>query len=369
MSATFFPLKLFVTKRTIIHKTAISRGKFYFNPNKIFDLVWVNFCLIFCSQALLQVAMSAKWDQPLYYYFIAGGIGDMTACCFSHPLDFLKVRMQLRGELSSSTKKAPMVHQITKIAKKSGWRSFYDGLSASLLRQSTFSTLRHGGYASVCAFAFYPGNPVSAGEPPPPHPADRCFLIQKLAAGVSAGCLAAFLTNPTDTVLIRMQSDGHWPRQSRRNYKHCFDGLYRTAREEGWRTLWRGCRPNVIRATLITSTQLPAYYWGKLTLAKVFQWDRDSTVLHVCASLVSASIASIVTAPVDIVKTRLMNMQSMSVKGSSGEYTSAWDCVKRTVATEGIFGLYKGLIPTFARLAPHTIVMWVTNESVMRMLR
>ena len=205
--------------------------------------------------------------------------------------------------------------------------------------------------------------------PPPSHPAEPCTLVQKLTAGVLAGCLAAFFTNPTDIVLIRMQSDGHWPRESRRNYKHCFDGMYQVARKEGWRNFWRGCGPNIFRATLITSTQLPTYYWGKLALADALNWDHGSTTLHVCASLISASVASLVTAPVDIVKTRLMNMQSMSVKGSSGEYTSAWDCVKRTVATEGIFGLYKGLIPTFARLAPHTIVMWVTNESVMRMLR
>jgi hypothetical protein len=313
--------------------------------------------------------MSMEWKHPLWYFFIAGGIGDMTACCFSHPIDTLKVRMQLRGELSRTLKRISTVRQIDQIVRRNGWKSFYDGLSASLLRQSTFSTLRHGGYATICAFAFLPINPEDAGDPHPSHPADSCTLVQKLMAGVSAGCLAACLTNPTDIVLIRMQSDGHWPRQSRRNYKHCFDGMYQVARKEGWRTFWRGCGPNMIRATLITSTQLPTYYWAKLALAEALNWDRESTTLHVCASLISASAASFFTAPVDIVKTRLMNMQNMSVKGSSGKYTSAWDCVKRTVAEEGFLGLYKGLVPTFTRLAPHTIVMWVTNESVLKLLR
>ena len=59
--------------------------------------------------------MSMEWKDPLWYFFIAGGIGDMTACCFSHPIDTLKVRMQLRGELSRTLKRISTVRQIDQI--------------------------------------------------------------------------------------------------------------------------------------------------------------------------------------------------------------------------------------------------------------
>jgi hypothetical protein len=40
-------------------------------------------------------------DRRLWSPFVAGGLGDATACLFSHPMDVAKVRLQLKGELSS----------------------------------------------------------------------------------------------------------------------------------------------------------------------------------------------------------------------------------------------------------------------------
>ena len=49
-------------------------------------------------------------------------------------------------------------------------------------------------------------------------------------------------------------------------------------------------------------------------------------------------------------------------------YKGPLDCVIKTLRTEGIRGLYKGLVPTLARLTPHTVILWVVQENCLEKL-
>jgi len=48
----------------------------------------------------------------------------------------------------------------------------------------------------------------------------------------------------------------------------------------------------------------------------------------------------------------------------SAKYRSPLDVVIKTVRTEGLRGLYKGFIPVWARIAPHTIVTFAVFEQL-----
>ena len=234
--------------------------------------------------------------MPLSFYFIAGGVGDITACLFSHPLDTLKVRSQLKGEMSNVKRqqgvRAMFNDAISITAKEGFWSSLYNGISASCLRQSTFSTLRHGGYATLC-FAFIDPQPIDRDRQRPPHPSANLPLKVKLACGMIAGGSAALLTNPTDVVLIRMQADNHWPIEQRRSYSNAVDGIRKIIRHEKLKSLWIGCTPNVLRATLITSTQIPSYYFAKKSFSNIFRLQQNEFTLHFISSLFSATVASL----------------------------------------------------------------------------
>ena len=64
----------------------------------------------------------------------------MAATCFVQPLDLIKNRMQL-----SATKVSTM-SVVSKIVKDEGFFAMYNGLSAGLLRQATYTTTRLGIY-------------------------------------------------------------------------------------------------------------------------------------------------------------------------------------------------------------------------------
>ena len=319
---------------------------------------------------------------PLYFYFVAGGAGDIAACLVSHPFDTLKVRQQLLGELQSAGQPQKnsglsYLFQTTRgMFKQGGLREFYRGLSASVLRQSTFSTLRHGGFAVACSVvASSPSLAATSSnalpDALPPHPSKYVSVPTAVAAGALVGSLAALVANPSDVALIRMQSDGHWPVGQRRNYRHAGHAIATIIRTKGVARLWRGCGPTVVRAALITTTQIPTYHATKRILlrnspAPWFQRGNDDTKLHLAASAASATVASLVTCPVDVVKTRIINMQRAV---GNAHYSSAFDCVLQTVRTEGASGLFKGLVPTFIRLGPHTVILWNVQEAVLRGLR
>lgn len=83
--------------------------------------------------------MSLKHDKVSRWYF--GGLASSGAACFTHPLDLLKVTLQTQQEAKLS------IFSLTgKIIRERGIFALYNGLSASLLRQITYSTTRFGLY-------------------------------------------------------------------------------------------------------------------------------------------------------------------------------------------------------------------------------
>lgn len=282
----------------------------------------------------------------------------MTASCVSHPIDLLKVRKQLQGEGSRSGN-IPLSQVAKEIYAAQGVRGFYQGLSASLLRQLLFSSNRHGGYGVLLHYRMEAKNGGTQNAQVTTTDKYEVSLFERICCGVIAGSLSALLANPADVVLVRMQSDGSKPEHLRRNYKHAFHGIKTIIQTEGIRQLWRGCGPTVARATLITSVQLSAYDVSKNFLLST-GFFKNNQLLYGTSSLITAFLASVVTAPVDLIKTRMMNSQT---------YSSSFDCILKIISREGSASLFKGFTPAFMRLAPHNLVLWLTMEQTQKLLR
>jgi len=62
-----------------------------------------------------------------------------------------------------------------------------------------------------------------------------------------------------------------------------------------------------------------------------------------------------------VIKTRMMN-QAMGKGESRTVYRSSYDCMVKTVKSEGVLALWKGFIPAGARLGPWQFVFWVSYE-------
>ncbi|KAJ7547549.1 hypothetical protein O6H91_08G091400 [Diphasiastrum complanatum] len=167
--------------------------------------------------------------------------------------------------------------------------------------------------------------------------------------------------------MVRMQADGRLPAHQRRNYAGVGDALVRMVRQEGVTTLWTGCGPTVQRAMVVTAAQLATYDQIKETLVS-HNITRDGFATQVAASFSAGLVASVASNPIDVVKTRIMNM-SVVEGGEEPPYKGALDCAIKTVRAEGPMALYKGFVPTVTRQGPFAVVLFLTLENVRALLK
>lgn len=147
--------------------------------------------------------------------------------------------------------------------------------------------------------------------------------------------------------------------EHRRNYRNVIDGLIRMSREEGWRSLFRGVWPNSMRAVLMTASQLASYDGFKRVLLEKTSLE-DNLTTHFSASFLAGFVATTVCSPVDVIKTRVM---------SAKETESLVGLLRRTIANEGVGWMFRGWVPSFVRLGPHTIATFLFLEQHKKIYR
>ena len=175
----------------------------------------------------------------------------------------------------------------------------------------------------------------------------------------TSGFLGGVAGNPADVLNVRMQHDAALATNDRRNYKHAVDGLVRMTREEGWRSLFRGVWPNSIRAVLMTASQLASYDGFKRVLLTNTSLE-DNLTTHFTASFLAGFVATTICSPVDVIKTRVM-----SAKESKGLPRLLADIYR----AEGASWMFRGWVPSFIRLGPHTIVTFLFLEQHKKIYR
>lgn len=212
------------------------------------------------------------------------------------------------------------------IIRNDGIRGLYSGLSASLLRQLTYSTVRFGIYEEMKA---------RSGKPDPSFP-------MLLAMASSSGFVGGIAGNFADVLNVRMQHDASLPVEQRRNYKHAIDGMVRMAREEGPLSWFRGWLPNSCRAAAMTASQLASYDAFKRMLLD-YTPLKDNLTTHFSASFLAGLVAATVTSPIDVIKTKVM---------SANQKEGIVSVIRNIYRTDGVRWMFKGWLPSFLRLGP-----------------
>ncbi|XP_078035242.1 mitochondrial 2-oxoglutarate/malate carrier protein [Augochlora pura] len=272
---------------------------------------------------------------PTSINFIIGGVSGVVGQTSTHPLDVTKVRMQISKTGFGAT--------IRDTLRTLGLRGFYVGWTAAVLRQLTYGMTRLGIYTTlydVCQQ--YVG---------------RLNFATMIGIGMVSGVAASFVGTPTDLVLVRMIADMQLPPEKRWNYRNGFSGLIDIGRKNGVRALWRGAVPTMIRGAVVNGTQLGTYSEAKLMLLDTGYFE-ESVPLHFCSAMISGLLTCTASLPMDVSKTRIQNWISPP------KPPNLFAMMIGIVQKEGLFALWRGFLPYYARAAPNTVLTMISFEQL-----
>lgn len=257
------------------------------------------------------------------------------------------------------------------IVKTNGFFALYNGISAAILRQATYSTTRFAIYEVLKNLAEKSLRKDSLTKVEMP-------FYQKILIAGTSGFIGGVVGTPADLTNVRMQNDSKLPIEQRRNYKHCIEALVRIAKTEGFPRLFAGTTMASSRGMLVTVGQLAFYDEIKYRLIKS-TYFKDNLVTHFTASLSAGAIATVITMPLDVLKVdfyifnfqfkfKLFTYYQFSFKtrlmnAKPGTYKGILDCAK-DIGKVGPSGFFKGFLPAFVRLGPHTVLTFVFLEQL-----
>ena len=333
------------------------------------------------SRALPGLATRAPWQL-----FAFAGAGACAGELASQPLDLVKTRMQLQGQVCVKTgqRVAPFAYAnsgaaLVGVLRQEGPRALWAGLPPAILRSLTYGSLRVGLYepfkgalamqglgdASSGGGGVSGAAAAAAGEP---------SLLLRGTAGALSGGLAAALCCPADVLKVRLQSAfaastataGASAVAVAAGLPHrptLASEAAAVVREGGLRALYRGWGPTTARAALVAAVELAGYEEARGVLEMRFLlgggggtagWSARLGT-HLGAALAAGLLASLISSPLDVARSRLMPA------GGGQRYGGVKGVL---AAAEGAQALWSGVPADFARRAPHTVANYAVLEAL-----
>lgn len=286
--------------------------------------------------------------------FLAGGLAACGAVTFTNPIELVKTRMQLQGELSKT--KGPKVYKnpiqaLVLIYKNEGLKGIQKGLVCAYVYQLGLNGCRLGLYEpcrNVFNGFFYPES----------DPRRIQNIPINIVAGAISGIAGAIIGSPMYLIKTRMQSySSSIQIGEQTHYTSAWQGLRDIYHKEGVKGLFRGVDAAILRTGAGSAAQLPLYNFTKHEMMKT-DFFGEGPSLHLSASVVAGFGVGIVMNPWDVILTRVYNQ-----KGDL--YSGPVDCFVKTIKSEGIFALYKGFGAQILRIAPHTVLTLTFMEQTM----
>jgi solute carrier family 25 (adenine nucleotide translocator) protein 4/5/6/31 len=173
------------------------------------------------------------------------------------------------------------------------------------------------------------------------------FVVDFLMGGVSAA-VSKTVAAPIERVKLLIQNQDEMIKSGRldKPYKGIVDCFQRVVADEGFGQLWRGNLANVIRyfPTQALNFAFKDHFKRMFNKNK----DKDGYWSWFAANLASGGLAGasslIFVYSLDYARTRLANDNKSAKKGGSRQFNGLIDVYRKTLATDGIAGLYRGFV-------------------------
>jgi len=191
----------------------------------------------------------------------------------------------------------------------------------------------------------------------PLHPGQTELTpIQRLIAGGMAGTLALIITYPLDFVRTRLTV------QTDSRYKGIIHATSTIIREEGIFTLYKGMWPSILGVVPYVGLDFAVYDTLRRKLPKNSDGTLNQLQTLACGAI-AGTVGQTVAYPLDLIRRRLQ-VQGFISGTQKQQYFGVWDTLVRIVKTEGLVGLYRGLIPNYLKVIPSISMSFLIFENL-----
>ncbi|GFR42420.1 hypothetical protein Agub_g3323 [Astrephomene gubernaculifera] len=281
--------------------------------------------------------------------FLSGALSGAVSRTATAPMDRLKMLLQTHDGAKGLTLYQGYQHMMA----EGSFKSFFKGNGANVVKIAPETALKLTLNDSI--------RRLVAVDP------DRVLMQERMVSGGIAGAIAQGLLYPLDTIRTRLAVSP--PNM----YAGILHAAYRIRRDEGIYAFYRGLLPALLGVFPFAGVDIALFEVFKDQLYERYDGPPPHMGI-VVAGMLSSSVAQVVSYPLALVRTRLQAQAVCRFPGSQAlrpgqlKYRGMVDVFRKTLAREGVRGLYKGLVPNLLKLAPAAGIGWFVFEETKRAL-
>jgi len=280
--------------------------------------------------------------------FLSGGFGGACLVAAGHPFDLVKVRLQTSNQYKG------FIDCATKIVTRDGFRGLYRGMSAPLIGVTPIFAVCFWGYdmgkkIAVAATKHDPSKPLTYG--------------QIMFAGGFSAIPTTLIMAPGERIKVLLQIQGQQEKGEKPKFKGPVDVVKHLYKEGGIRSIFKGSAATLLRDVPGSVAYFGAYEYFKHTLTPP---NSTPDKLNTFSILVAGGMAGVcnwlVAIPPDVLKSRLQS-------APEGTYPNGIrDVFVQLIRSEGVPGLFKGVVPAMARAFPANAACFLGMEASLKFM-
>ncbi|GJQ14736.1 hypothetical protein GpartN1_g6527.t1 [Galdieria partita] len=295
--------------------------------------------------------------SPYTVQLISGALSGLIADSSTHPLDTLRVRVQCVRKDHC----LPSSFQLFKLClQQESWKGLYRGFGAVVAFSIPAHALYFASYENVKRVLERRG----VNEE-----------ISPTVAGVAAEFCGGLLWTPQDVIKQRSQLQGAPGVIDDGKYANLRRSVQTVWLEEGLRGFYRGYLFAFISFAPFSALYFSGFEWSRKIMQRFLKKSKDESngFIDLVAGTIGGSLATVLTTPLDVLKTRYQVEKSIQFDNSETVFNnksspSVTRIAVQLVREEGIAGLFRGVGIRLIWLVPAASITITIYENLKRNL-
>uniref|UniRef100_A0A8C5N1D9 Calcium-binding mitochondrial carrier protein SCaMC-1-like n=1 Tax=Gouania willdenowi TaxID=441366 RepID=A0A8C5N1D9_GOUWI len=266
---------------------------------------------------------SGVWWKQLVAGAAAGGVSRTGTA----PLDRMKVFMQVHSS------KMGLIGGFKQMIAEGGLKSLWRGNGINVMKIAPETSIKFMAYEQVRRIQ---------------------EAFNRFMAGSMAGATAQTAIYPMEVLKTRLTL------RKTGQYAGMFDCAKKILRKEGVKAFYKGYIPNLLGIIPYAGIDLAVYESLKNSWLSYHPKDSANPgilVLLGCGTI-SSTCGQLASYPLALVRTRMQAQASLDASDQS----SMSSLIRKILAKDGFFGLYRGILPNFMKVIPAVSISYVVYE-------